>query len=47
MTIAETSAKYARQAPRKQRRSIADLLAPLEKIAAKSANLVANHDALL
>ena len=45
MTIAETSAKYARQAPRKQRRSIADLLAPLEQIAAKSANLVANHDA--
>jgi hypothetical protein len=45
MTIAEISAKYARQAPRKQRRSIADLLAPLEQIAAKSANLVANHDA--
>ena len=30
---------------RKQRRSIADLLAPLEKIAATSPNLVANHDA--
>ena len=28
-----------------QRRSIADLLAPLEKIAATSPNLVANHDA--
>jgi hypothetical protein len=45
MIIAETSTKYARQAPRQQRRSIADLLAPLEQIAAKSANLVANHDA--
>ncbi len=30
---------------RKQRRSIADLVAPLEKIAATSPNLVANHDA--
>ena len=30
---------------RKQRRSIADLLAPLEKIAMNSPNLVANHDA--
>jgi hypothetical protein len=30
---------------RNQRRSIADLLAPLEKIAATSPNLVANHDA--
>jgi murein peptide amidase A len=30
---------------RKTRRSIADLLAPLEKIAANSPNLVANHDA--
>jgi hypothetical protein len=45
MTITETSAKYARQAPRQQRRAIADLLAPLEKIAANSPNLVANHDA--
>jgi hypothetical protein len=31
--------------PRTHRRSIADLLAPLEKIAAQSPNLVANHDA--
>ena len=31
--------------PRAHRRSIADLLAPLEKIAAQSPNLVANHDA--
>ncbi len=30
---------------RKARRSISDLLAPLEKIAATSPNLVANHDA--
>jgi hypothetical protein len=30
---------------RKTRRAIADLLAPLEKIAATSPNLVANHDA--
>jgi hypothetical protein len=30
---------------RKHRRSIAELLAPLEKIAANSTNLVANHDA--
>ncbi|MEJ0090841.1 MAG: succinylglutamate desuccinylase/aspartoacylase family protein [Limisphaerales bacterium] len=33
------------QSPRKSRRSIADLIAPLEKIAATSPNLVANHDA--
>jgi murein peptide amidase A len=45
MTIAETSAKVAAQSPRGERRSIAELLAPLEKIAASSANLVANHDA--
>ena len=31
--------------PRRSRRSIADLLAPLERIAANSPNLVANHDA--
>jgi murein peptide amidase A len=45
MTIADAPIKIATQAPRKQRRSIADLLAPLEKIAANSPNLVANHDA--
>lgn len=31
--------------PRASRRSLADLLAPLEQIAAQSPNLVANHDA--
>ena len=45
MTIAESPTKLAPQAPRKQRRSIAELLAPLEQIAANSPNLVANHDA--
>jgi hypothetical protein len=45
MTIAESPVKYAPQLPRKQRRSIAELLAPLEQIAANSPNLVANHDA--
>src|SRR5580658_3656863 len=45
MTISETPVKVAAQAPRRERRSIAELLAPLEKIAANSANLVANHDA--
>ena len=45
MTIADSTTKLAPQAPRKQRRSIAELLAPLEKLAANSPNLVANHDA--
>ena len=45
MTIAESPTKYAPQALRKQRRSIAELLVPLEQIAAHSPNLVANHDA--
>ncbi|MGA2853180.1 MAG: succinylglutamate desuccinylase/aspartoacylase family protein [Verrucomicrobiota bacterium] len=45
MTIAETPFKLATQSPRLRRRSIADLLAPLEKIAASSPNLVANHEA--
>jgi len=45
MTIAESPTKYAPQATRKQRRSIADLLAPLEQIAAHSPNFVANHEA--
>src|SRR5450631_3506368 len=37
--------KTIAQPARNQRRSIADLLAPLEKIAANSPNLVSNHDA--
>ena len=45
MTITESPTKYAPQALRKQRRSIAELLVPLEQIAAHSPNLVANHDA--
>ena len=45
MTIAELPVKAAPQTPRKQRRSIAELLAPLEQIAANSPNLVANQDA--
>src|ERR1039457_16244 len=45
MTIAESPTKHSPQALRKQRRSIAELLVPLEQIAAHSPNLVANHDA--
>jgi len=45
MTIADSPIKTTTQRPRVLRRSIADLLAPLEKIAAHSANLVANHEA--
>ena len=45
MTIAEATTRHAPQAPRRQRRSIAELLAPLEQIAANSPNLIANHDA--
>src|ERR1700744_4038371 len=45
MTIAESPITQARIVPRHPRRSIADVLAPLERIAANSANLVANHDA--
>jgi hypothetical protein len=44
MTIAAPF-KTIEKPARNQRRSIADLLAPLEKIAATSPNLVANHDA--
>ena len=44
MTIADPF-KTVAQPARSQRRSIADLLAPLEKIAAHSPNLVANHEA--
>ena len=45
MTIADSPLKTARQTPRKQRRSISDLLAPVEQIATTSPNLVANHEA--
>src|ERR1017187_8061600 len=45
MTIAESPVKFAPPSPRKTRRSIAELLAPLEEIAESSPNLVANHDA--
>jgi hypothetical protein len=45
MTIAEIPATFAPPRPRRDRRSIADLLAPLNEIAAQSPNLVANHDA--
>src|SRR5271163_3196480 len=45
MTIAESPLIIKQQALRKQRRSIADLLAPLDQIALTSPNLVANHDA--
>ena len=45
MTIIESPARPALQTPRQRRRSIAELLAPLEEIAAHSPNLVANHDA--
>jgi protein MpaA len=45
MTIADAPIKPAPQMPRIHRRSISDLLVPLEHIAAHSPNLVANHDA--
>jgi hypothetical protein len=45
MTFTDFSAVYAPPAPRRSQRSIAELLAPLEEIAAQSPNLVANHDA--
>jgi len=45
MTIADSPIKIATQLPRVKRRSISDLLAPLEEIAKHSANLVANHEA--
>ena len=44
MTIA-THSKTAARTSQSVRRDVAELLAPLEKIAATSANLVANHDA--
>jgi protein MpaA len=45
MTIADAPIKTATQSPRRQRRSIGELLAPLDKIAATSPNLVANYEA--
>ncbi len=45
MTIAESPIQYSPAAARKQRRSLAELLAPLDQLAANSPNLVANHDA--
>ena len=45
MTIADAPIKTATQAPRHKRRSIGELLAPLDKIAATSPNLVANYEA--
>jgi len=45
MTISDTPANAVSQTPFKQRRSIAELLAPLDKIAAQSPNLVVNHEA--
>jgi protein MpaA len=45
MTIADNPSKVARQRQRSDRRSIADLLAPLERIAFQSSNIVVNHDA--
>jgi len=45
MPLAESPLTFAPPLPRKPRRSIADLLAPLEQISKTSPNLVANHDA--
>lgn len=45
MTIADTPLKIANQPPRANRRSIGELLAPLDKISATSTNLVANYEA--
>jgi hypothetical protein len=45
MTIAAIKPSAAAQLPLARRRSIADLLAPLDQIAAQSHNLVVNHDA--
>jgi hypothetical protein len=44
MVIADAPIQTATQ-PRKPRRSMDELLAPLDKIATRSANLVANHEA--
>ena len=45
MPIIATQSPSIAQAPPARRRSIADLLAPLDQIAAHSPNLVANHEA--
>jgi hypothetical protein len=45
MPIATTQSTIVAKRPLVRRRSIADLLAPLEKITAHSVSLVANHDA--
>jgi len=45
MSIIASQYPIAVQPPPVRRRSIADLLAPLDQIAAQSPNLVANHDA--
>ena len=45
MTIAATKPSVSAPLPLARRRSIADLLAPLDQIAAQSPNLVVNHDA--
>ena len=45
MTIADHPFQTAAKPPLARRRSIADLLAPLDQIAAQSPNLVANHEA--
>jgi len=45
MTVEIASFETVAQLPLRRRRSLADLLAPLDQIAANSPNLVANHDA--
>jgi len=45
MTITASPTGIVSPPPRRIRRDLAELLAPLEKIAAPSPNLVANHDA--
>ena len=45
MTIAAIKPSVSAPLPLARRRSIADLLAPLDQIAAQSPNLVVNHDA--
>jgi len=45
MTIADSPIKIATQSPRVRRRSIGELLTPLDKIAATSPNLVTNYEA--
>ncbi len=45
MTIADNPYQTIAKPPLRWRRSIANLLAPLEKIAAQSPNLVVNHEA--